>query len=490
MNRATAILFFFLCLIFQPRILAQQTGASEKTQMVALPPAKEELLMEPGSAFDRIGEAFWLFGDAGNEHYAYAAKRGKKWLMVVDGKEGPEFLEVNSPRFSRDGQHFAYSAMTQKGETIVLWAMVADGKRGPEFEELSLPVFSPDSQHLAYRGKRDNYREVLILDGKVTIESEYASQPNFETLGVTGLPLTREFDDVGQPVFSPDGQHLAYRVKQKNHEVIVLDGKETAEFEDVGQPVFSPDGQHLAYRVKHKKNHEAIVLDGKETTEFEQVTKPVFSPDSRRLAYLGKRGNKWRMVVDGQEGPEIEARVFYGPLFSPDSQHALELQLQAKFGGATFFKGNRWDVLEVRDGKPSGLHHLQNFRSPNARLDSPIFSPDGQRLAYILWDIGTPAQPYRLRCVVVDGQDGREYLAQRIDLAFSPDSRHFVYTVHGGLQKNRSTVVTDGQEAKLYDDVIGGVFRDATNASGSPEHAFVYIAREGRKFYRVTQPLP
>jgi len=74
-------------------------------------------------------------------------------------------------------------------------------------------------------------------------------------------------------------------------------------------------------------------------------------------------------------------------------------------------------------------------------------------------------------------------------LAFSPDSRHFVYSVRGGVRGDKSTLVIDGQQGKLYDDVVAGAFRDTAEGSDSSQHAFVYIAREGRKFLRVTQPL-
>ena len=91
--------------------------------------------------------------------------------------------------------------------------------------------------------------------------------------------------------------------------------------------------------------------------------------------------------------------------------------------------------------------------------------------------------------MIVDGQAGKGFDALEIDLGFSPDSRHFVYGVRGGVGDNKSMVVIDGQEGKLYDDVTGGAFRDP-GASDSSKLAFVYVAREGSNFYRVTQPLP
>lgn len=286
MNSRRGILAEFLCLIIALQVFPQETtsqhsvavgsqppqaGTGEKTQPAAFPPpqassaektratsllaAKEELLTELPSTFDKVGEASCVFRDAGPDHYAYAAKRGKKWLMVLDGKEGPEFVAVDSPQFSADGQHFAYRVVSQKAESagglFIRWKMVADGKEGREFEELSLPIFSPDSQHLAYRAKRTpgaEAREVLILDGKEVKESDYASQIKLET-------MTRGFDDEGQPIFSPDGRRWAYRARRKkNKELMLVDGTAGPEFEEVTDPVFSPDSQHFAYRAKLKKN--------------------------------------------------------------------------------------------------------------------------------------------------------------------------------------------------------------------------------------------
>jgi hypothetical protein len=51
-------------------------------------------------------------------------------------------------------------------------------------------------------------------------------------------------------------------------------------------------------------------------------------------------------------------------------------------------------------------------------------------------------------------------------------------------------VVIDGLEGGPYDSVLGGVFHRKVGANGGTSAEFVYIAREGRKFYRVTQSLP
>jgi hypothetical protein len=91
---------------------------------------------------------------------------------------------------------------------------------------------------------------------------------------------------------------------------------------------------------------------------------------------------------------------------------------------------------------------------------------------------------------VVDGHEHNLYDAYGINLTFSPDSRHVAYIVHRGLKNDKSTVVIDGREGGPYDSALGGVFRREVGADGGTSAEFVYIARQGRKFYRVTQPLP
>jgi len=441
---------------------------------------------ELGSAFDKLGGGFWLFGDARLDHYAYPAKRGDKWLIVADGKEGPEFKELGHPYFSRNGQRLVYPASPGKNK----WVMVVDGNKGPEFEEVSPPVFSPGGERLAYRGKRNKDREVLVLDGKETTEFEYGSRlvdPR------AGWGSKKEFDHAGQPVFSPDGRHWVYRVKHdEKRQAVIVDGKEGPNFEEVGRPFFSPDGQHLAYWAKRDEKRDLFVLDGKEGPEFEEVARPAFSPDGRRFAYLAKRGKLWRMVIDGQDGSEFEHDIFGYPKFSPDSQHVIHLAMK---NHPTWNQSNL-EVLELRDGKiaETATTQFHTVRITYPFMEGESLSPDGQRTACVV-AVGGQAffrgQTTRaLRRVIVDGQVGKDLDALDIDLMFSPDSRHFVYAVRGGVGDNKSMVVLDGQEGKLYDDVIGGGFPEKREGSGPSSTALVYIAREGRKFYRVTQPLP
>jgi Tol biopolymer transport system component len=98
------------------------------------------------------------------KHFAYVARRGGKWFVVVDGKEGKEYDEIGegTPIFSPDSKHFAYVA--RRGGR---WFVVVDGKEGKEYDGIGKGtlVFSPDSKHLAYEAMRGG-KSFVVVDGK------------------------------------------------------------------------------------------------------------------------------------------------------------------------------------------------------------------------------------------------------------------------------------------------------------------------------------
>ena len=74
------------------------------------------------------------------KHLTYAAKNGKKLVVVVDGQPAAEYDEIfgYSPIFSPDGKHLAYVA--RKGEK---WLIVVDGQPGAEYDECDYPDLQP-----------------------------------------------------------------------------------------------------------------------------------------------------------------------------------------------------------------------------------------------------------------------------------------------------------------------------------------------------------
>ena len=96
--------------------------------------------------------------------------------------------------------------------------------------------------------------------------------------------------------------------------MLLVDGEpRDGEFDDIGARSFSPDGQRVAY-VGRRHNKFVVVLDGKEGTPFDIVGGIGFSSDSRRFAYAGADVNRGfgkqkavgHATIDGTAGPTFE----------------------------------------------------------------------------------------------------------------------------------------------------------------------------------------
>ena len=96
----------------------QQTGAGEKNQPVALPAAREELLGELSDEPKDVAEVV-LSNDG--MRFAAKIKRGKQWVLVVDGKEGPVSEDFAGISFSRSGARHIIYAVKRSGKWTEIW---------------------------------------------------------------------------------------------------------------------------------------------------------------------------------------------------------------------------------------------------------------------------------------------------------------------------------------------------------------------------------
>jgi hypothetical protein len=265
--------------------------------------------------------------DGSSVGYLEGSQSRKKMRVVVNGKPGETFDEVDlrSLELSRDGRHFAYAA--EDRSTGSQWFLVIDGLRRNAFEALGVSFsFSPDGKRFAYTGRRGE-QWFMVVDGELERPVE----------GIVDHTLT----------FSPDSHRVAYAVAKLNTRCyIVVDGEPGPVYDSIGlaQPpglspasasamhgyslggfsqgvLFSPDSRRLAYVATRQLIKKTVVLDGKpEGIEMWFIVGGmVFSDDSKRLAYGGRRRDKFFLVVDGQKGVDYDGLGYFG--FSPDGKH-------------------------------------------------------------------------------------------------------------------------------------------------------------------------
>ncbi len=461
-----------------------------------------------------------------SKHLTYRARRGARWSVVADGTPGPEFDDISpccltvfsngSARFSytifsRDGKHFAYVA--RRGGK---WLAVLDGRAGPTFDGIGELGFSEDGTRMAYSA-RNGGRSFMVVDGRVGGEFEVVLAWQFinkgnhmEYVARTGGRLVVvdddrvvaahdfKYDDIrngaavqasragsGDVILSPDGKHVAFGASRNGKWFVVVDGREGAPYDDVRVPMFSPDGRHVAYAAKRGVK-QLVVVDGRESEEQDGIverrtrTLPfvVFSPDSSHVLYVARRGPKSFVVLDGHAGAEYD-EIDEGKascqmwnysdvsvacqLFSADSKR---IAYRAR-------RGEKW--LVVIDGKEYDEGEVSDVLSALRMYgdDGPnhvIFSPDSKHVAYLTRNDGGKWS------VVVDGTKGPEYDGIGSDgPIFSPDSRDLAYVAFSG---HKPVVVENRNQGIAYDRMFGA-------PSFSPGGSLEYLAVKDKTIYRV-----
>jgi Tol biopolymer transport system component len=114
------------------------------------------------------------------------------YQAFMEGKErGKTYDEAESLTYSNDGS-YTYAARNGRD-----WFVVVDGKEGPAFDRVVTPLFGPAGKYLVYRVRKEGRRFVVVADA------------------LTGKILRKHpaYEQVFQPVFTSDGKSVAYGVK-------------------------------------------------------------------------------------------------------------------------------------------------------------------------------------------------------------------------------------------------------------------------------------
>jgi hypothetical protein len=308
-------------------------------------------------------------------------------LFVCDGKEGPIYQEVGHSiyLFSPDGKRFAYPAADQTGKRFV----VLDGQPLKAYEKISYLTFSPDSKRLAYVAGLDG-KEIVVCDGKEGKRYPKVFSPIFspdsQSLAYWAWSVKPVFPDPatnlimyvirdekelaqlrGEPrlAFSPDSRILAcgtyggemYRFGDKSERL-------TTGYESASAPVFSPDGQHIAYAIG-KGMKWRLCVNGKSLSG-------TFDPEDGEF-WEGFDSGGFEMILDS-------------PGFSADGQHVFAKGFRGPLGGRTRDNSHHFIVCDGIEG-PShdGLWIPEDFKNHAKRLRYVVQDGERLRLVELAW---------------------------------------------------------------------------------------------------------
>lgn len=322
-------------------------------------------------------------------HVATMHAKGSRFVVTVDGVEGPAFDEILKTAGELEVRY----------EPVSLRPVLAYKWQGPV-------AFSPDGKRHAYTARLGK-EIVVMLDNKE----------------IHRAPHSDSFPPVSHVFFSPDSRHLFFYSRTTHtaqSHVLMIDGKAATEpFTGTPAPIFSADGRRwLLLAAKPGASGEPfLVIDGKNAGYV--GANPQFSPDGKRVVSI--RGN------DRSAGGGSSVLVDGKPILTVPSLHNGNYVLSARGDVA---------AIGVMEGGARRQLFINGKPAPAAdNAYSVIFSPDGKR-----WAAQCIEHP--MSWVVVDGVKHQHY-SRVSNIAFTPDSSKSVYVAESGTKK---FVVIDGEE--------------------------------------------
>jgi len=206
------------------------------------------------------------------------------------------------------------------------------------------------------------------------------------------------------PVFSPDGQQIAFRSERDGGGILVMGatGESVRRVSDFGfNPSWSPDGKELAvstqpiwgdpfviapigelWRIEIATGRKRCIYRGAATpSSAEDAEQPTWSPHGNRIAFCrGRRGDILTIPSDGSQAVYVTHDQFvdWNPVWSADGKY---LYFSSDRGGSM----NLWRIaVDEVSGKPLG--EPEPLTTP-ALWSGPLsISGDGKRVAYCARD--------------------------------------------------------------------------------------------------------
>ncbi len=260
-----------------------------------------------------------------------ALVRGDKdWMVSIGGKDGRTYRAIDWLTFDQQGSRIAYAARERSR-----WKVVVGTREHGDHEQVDHFVFGAGGR-FAYAARSGMHWRVVTQAGE----------------------QDETWEQIGWPIFSPDGRRLAYPARRGTDWVVVADGKPGAGFDLVDRPVFSPDGSELAYTAQ-QGGRAYVVRAGRKSSGYDRVNWPTYGPKGRRFAFAAQDGDGAFLMIDGKRQPNHTAVDW--PVFSDDGRSVAYRA----------HDGQRWAI--VQDGKTLGSY---------AVVGRPIFAPGGAQVAF------------------------------------------------------------------------------------------------------------
>jgi Tol biopolymer transport system component/DNA-binding winged helix-turn-helix (wHTH) protein len=374
------------------------------------------------------------------------ARGGREIALTSDGKENIE------PAWSPEGSNIAYVSVRERG-IFVVSSLGGQPRRLTDFG--SQPTWSPDGSRIVFRS------EALV------------------SMAITDMPPNR--DTTLWSISAEGGKAQALLTPE------MLPGRASA-------PAFSPDRRHLAFLLFPPSGPPTICEMDLQTRRVKTIPTGdsvpfsfVYDADGTTNYYVGfniRDGTQglYRLRRDRQTRmPVSDPTVVTNIDFVAYRELAISNQGKKLAYAATSTVSNLWQVR--RDGESKALVNERTFR-----LSSPVFSPTGDKIAYMLRRRGQYADIY-----VSDADGSNSFQLTKQHAAnfmpsWMPDGQGVVYVSARSNQRGFYMYsMRDGGEHKLadLDTVPGFSARGIPMGRLSPDGTQVLFHREEDSMLQV-----
>jgi Tol biopolymer transport system component len=350
---------------------------------------------------------------------------------------------ILGPGLSPDGKMLAYVEQGTNGDDLYV-TRVAGGERMQLTHDVSRkgePVFSPDGEKIAF---------ARMAPGQ--------SAEEICTINTLGGDVTTVTQDGAMPAWSPDGSHLTFvRTKAGEPEtvaIVSLDGTDlhtiltgNTIYPFLGRPAWSPDGNTIAVARSRGGSAREIWLvpvNGGAPTELTHgdagvsSDTPVFTADGRGVVFRSNRGGAWNIWYEQLSGRgAVQLTTGAGPDSSPSV---------ARDGTMAFLNSRSSSVLLLYDLE---TERSKTILSDRGVLWAPAFSPDEKEVAYTR---GEPDGEWHVWTIATAGGTPRELTAGKVPEIYpryAPDGQEIYYSTWGAEPLSIARVSRKGGPAHV-----------------------------------------
>ncbi len=370
--------------------------------------------------------------------------------------------------WSPHGHRLAFWGLREGKRDI--WTIPASGGEAvPVTNDAHLdwnPVWSHDGKYLYFSSDRG---------GTMNLWRVRIDEASGNLLGRLE-PVTTPSLDSGFISFSPDGKSLLYVQQTVTRDLVKLAFDPSREA-TLGRPVpmtqgprpfdVSPDGQWLVYDRRHRKQDDLFVIgaDGKGlrhlTDDIYADREPRWSPDGNTIAFQSNRGGKWQIWTIHPDGSRLRQLTYDDrgdlstPVWSPDGSRL-----------AYHIKDVNSFIIDLK--KPwtaQSPQSLPRMSGIDAHLQVSSWSPDGRQLA---GDVKFPDGPAGIAVYSFESHQFKRLTNVGSRVQWLSDSRRLLF-VHSD-----KLYLADSRSGKVH-EVLSVAPSEARAAVPSRDDRWIYL---------------